>query len=149
MQLACNPKDRLGTRVREREQLLGCERRRGTGRSSRVQLPNLVDEERGERLRNERDEQLAACKQTQMERIERFVTSRRIESFVTSRRIERFVTSRRRVRPHRPVLIGAQHGVVSRREAAGGDGDGGSGRRHGRIAVGRRVKRASGGGGGA
>ena len=140
MQLACNPKDRLGTRVREREQLLGCERRRGTGRSSRVQLPNLVDEERGERLRDERDEQLAACKQTQMERIERFVTSRRIE---------RFVTSRRRVRPHRPVLIGAQHGVVSRREAAGGDGDGGSGRRHGRIAVGRRVKRASGGGGGA
>ena len=118
-------------RVREREQLLGCERRRGTGRSSRVQLPNLVDEERGERLRDERDEQLAACKQTQMERI------------------ERFVTSRRRVRPHRPVLIGAQHGVVSRREAAGGDGDGGSGRRHGRIAVGRRVKRASGGGGGA
>ena len=134
MQSACARRS-----VREREQLLGRERRRGTGRSSHVHLPNLVDEERGKGLCDERDEQLAACKQTQLERIERFVTS--------TERIERFVTSRRRVRRQRPVHLGARHGAGSWREA-GGDGDGG--RRHGRIAGGRGpAKRTSACGGGA
>ena len=110
MQSACARRS-----VREREQLLGRERRRGTGRSSHVHLPNLVDEERGKGLCDERDEQLAACKQAQLERIERFVTStERIERVVTStERIERFVTSRRRVRRQRPVHLGAQHGAGS------------------------------------
>ena len=100
MQSACARRS-----VREREQLLGRERRRGTGRSSHVHLPNLVDEERGKGLCDECDEQLAACKQAQLERIERFVTS--------TERIERFVTSRRRVRRQRPVHLGAQHGAGS------------------------------------